>query len=148
MLDILAITGPIYLVVAAGYLSTRLGLFERSEMRVFGKYVINIALPALLFNALSQRSLAEVVNPVFIAAYALGSLIAMGVGVFWARKVAGKRLSAAASAFWTAFCAASRAAATASLAATSAAVVAFSMPENRASNRSSRPLSRDSTYWR
>jgi hypothetical protein len=32
--DILAITGPIYLVVAAGYLSTRLGLFERGEMRV------------------------------------------------------------------------------------------------------------------
>lgn len=96
MPDILAITGPIYLVVAAGYLSTRLGLFERGEMRVFGKYVIHIALPALLFNALSQRTLAEVLNPVFIAAYALGSLVAMGVGLFWARRVAGKPLSAAA----------------------------------------------------
>ena len=96
MLDILAITGPIYLVVAAGYLSTRFGLFERGEMRVFGKYVVNIALPALLFNALSQRSLAEVLNPVFLAAYALGSLVAMGAGLFWARKVAGKPLSAAA----------------------------------------------------
>jgi malonate transporter len=96
VLDILAITGPIYLVVAAGYLATRLGLFERAEMRVFGKYVINLALPALLFNALSQRSVAEVFNPVFVAAYAIGSLVAMAAGLLWARKVAGRSLSAAA----------------------------------------------------
>lgn len=96
MIGILAITGPIYLVVAAGYLATRLGLFERGEMRVFGKYVVNIALPALLFNALSQRSLGEVINPVFLAAYALGSLAAMGAGLFWARRVLGKPLAASA----------------------------------------------------
>ena len=30
MLDILAITGPIYLCIALGYLATRGGLFERS----------------------------------------------------------------------------------------------------------------------
>jgi malonate transporter len=96
VLDILAITGPIYLVVAAGYLATRLGLFERTEMRVFGKYVIHIALPALLFNALSQRSVGEVLNPVFLAAYAVGSLVAMGTGILWARKVAGKPLAASA----------------------------------------------------
>jgi malonate transporter len=96
LLDILAITGPIYLVVAAGYLATRLGLFERAEMRVFGKFVINLALPALLFNALSQRSLGEVFNPVFIAAYAIGSLAAMAAGLLWARKVAGRSLSASA----------------------------------------------------
>ena len=33
MLDILAITGPIYLVVLAGYLATRFGLFARADMR-------------------------------------------------------------------------------------------------------------------
>lgn len=96
MLEVLAVTGPIYLVVAVGYLATRAGLFERADMRVFGKYVVYIALPALLFNALSQRSVAEVLNPVFIAAYALGSLTAMAAGIFWARRIAGKPLSAAA----------------------------------------------------
>lgn len=96
MLDILAITGPIYLIIAAGYATTRGGLFARADMRVFGKYVINLALPALLFNALSQRSVAEILNPVFVAAYALGSLLAMGLGVAWARRVAGKPLSASA----------------------------------------------------
>lgn len=96
MLAVLAITLPIYLVMAVGYLATRAGLFARTEMRVFGKYVINLALPALLFNALSSRSLAEVVNPVFIAAYAGGSLMAMAGGLLWARRVAGKPVPASA----------------------------------------------------
>lgn len=96
MFDLLAITGPIYLVIALGFVATRLGLFARADMRLFGRYVIMIALPALLFNALSQRSAGEVLNPHFIAAYALGSLVAMAIGIVWARRVAGKPLSAAA----------------------------------------------------
>lgn len=95
MLDVLAITAPIYLVVAAGYLCTRAGLFERADMRVFGKYVIHLALPALLFNALSRRSVNEVLEPVFIAAYAFGSLAALGIGIAWARR-SGKGLAASA----------------------------------------------------
>jgi hypothetical protein len=96
MLAVLAITVPIYLVMAVGYLATRGGLFARTEMRVFGKYVINLALPALLFNALSSRSVAEVVNPVFLAAYAGGSLLAIAAGLVWARRVAGKSVPASA----------------------------------------------------
>ena len=57
--------GPIYLWWAAGYLSTRLGLFERGEMRVFGKYVVNVALPALLFNAPLATQPGGCLNPVF-----------------------------------------------------------------------------------
>jgi predicted permease len=55
-----------------------------------------LALPCLLFNALSQRSVAEVLNPVFLGAYAIGSLVALVGGIFWARRVAGKPLSEAA----------------------------------------------------
>lgn len=96
MLEILALTGPIYAIVAIGWLCTRLGLFERADMRVFGKYVINLALPALLFTGIAQRRFEEVLNPVFVAAYGFGSLIAMAGGILWARRVEGKRVSAAA----------------------------------------------------
>lgn len=96
MLSILAITAPIYAVAAIGFLCTRAGLFQRTDMRVLGKFVVNLALPALLFNALAQRSVAEVLEPVFIGAYALGSLGANLAGVWWARRVAGKPLPAAA----------------------------------------------------
>lgn len=96
MLDVLALTGPIYLLIAAGWVATRSGLFARADMRVFGKYVIHLALPALLFNAVSQRSVAEVLNPVFMAAYAAGSVAAMLLGILWARRVLGQPLSASA----------------------------------------------------
>lgn len=88
MLDILAITGPIFLCIALGYLTTRGGLFDRGDMRVFGRFLINLALPALLFNALSQRSVGEIFNGPYLAAYALGGLILLGAAVLWYRKVA------------------------------------------------------------
>lgn len=93
MLDILAITGPIYLCIALGYLATRRGLFERGDMRVFGKFVINLALPALLFNALSQRSVSEIFNGRYLLAYALGSLILLSAATFWFRKLRGETMS-------------------------------------------------------
>jgi len=74
MLDILGITTPVYLVIAAGYLCTRWGLFAKAEMRILGRFVLYIALPALLFNALAQRPLREVMHADYLLAYALGSL--------------------------------------------------------------------------
>ena len=98
MLDILAITGPIYLTIAIGYVLTRRGLFARADMRVLGQFVINLALPALLFNALAQRKLADILNGRYLLVYALGSLVAMGLGLLWARRVAGQHRTTAV--FW------------------------------------------------
>lgn len=96
MLAVLAVTTPIYLLIALGYVCVSRGLFARADMRLFGKYVLYIALPALIFNALSQRSPAEIINPVFIVAYAGGSLATLALGFLWARRVSGKSISAAA----------------------------------------------------
>ena len=87
MLDILAITSPIYIIVLAGYLATRFGVFERADMRVFGKFVLNFALPALIFNALATRHIREVLHPAYLLAYLGGSLLIMTTAY-----VAGRRL--------------------------------------------------------
>lgn len=87
MLDILAITSPIYIIVLAGYLATRFGVFERADMRVFGKFVLNFALPALIFNALATRHIREVLHPAYLLAYLGGSLLIMATAY-----VAGRRL--------------------------------------------------------
>ena len=92
-LNILGITVPIYLTIALGYVCTRMGLFAKAEMQVFGRFTLQLALPALLFNALSQRSVAEILNLNYLLAYALGSLLVMGLGLWWARKVLGQSLS-------------------------------------------------------
>jgi malonate transporter len=95
MLDVLAITGPIYLAIAIGYAATHAGLFAKADMQVLGRFVINFALPTLIFRALSTRPIAEVLNPGFLLAYALGSLTLIGAGLYWARRVRGMDHAAA-----------------------------------------------------
>jgi malonate transporter and related proteins len=75
MLNILAVTGPIYLIIGAGFLAVRLGLFSKPDIRVLGRFVLYFCLPALVFQALAQRSLAEVLDGSYLAAYAVGSLV-------------------------------------------------------------------------
>ena len=67
MLDILSITAPIYIIIFLGFVLTRIGLFAKPEMRVFGKFVLNLALPALLFKTLAhtQSSVDCILNVVF-----------------------------------------------------------------------------------
>lgn len=93
MLDILAITGPIYLCIAAGFACVRWRIFDKADMRVLGRFVIQIAIPALLFNSLASRPLLEVVHPGYLLAFAAGSvLVLLGVLVF-ALKVQRKGLT-------------------------------------------------------
>jgi malonate transporter and related proteins len=93
MLDILSITLPIYLIIGIGYLSIRQGIFDKGDLRAFGKFVLNAALPALLFNALSQRRIADVLNPSYLLISAIGSLTLIGLALFWARKIKGQSWS-------------------------------------------------------
>lgn len=87
MLDILAITGPIYLCIAAGFLATRAGIFSKPDLRVFGKFVLTFALPALVFNAIAQRPLRDVMHFDYLLAYGIGSLVVLAGGYLWARYV-------------------------------------------------------------
>ena len=87
MLDILAITGPIYFCIAIGFVATRYGLFAKADMRVLGKFVINLALPAMLFNALSQKPVREVIHGDYLLAYGLGSMTVLLGAYAWARYV-------------------------------------------------------------
>ncbi len=96
MLHILTITAPIYLLIAAGYLAVRFGMFAKPELRVLGRFVVNICLPALMFNALSRRTLADILNIPYLLAYTLGSLAVLGVGLLVARRLRGHALPQAA----------------------------------------------------
>ena len=89
MSDVLAIISPIYIIILAGYAATRMGLFSKADMRVFGKFVINFGLPALIFNAVAARPIAEVLNAGYMAAYLGGSLLILALGFLCARRLAG-----------------------------------------------------------
>lgn len=89
MLDILAITSPIYVTILTGFLATRFGWFDKAAMRHFGAFVIKLALPALLFNALAQRQIGEILNVSYLFAYAGGSLALIGLSYLCCRRLAG-----------------------------------------------------------
>jgi malonate transporter len=87
MFDILAITAPIYMAIALGYGLTRWGFFQKSDMRAFGTFVVKVAMPALLFNALSQRKVSDILNAEYLSAYALASLLTVGLSLVWTLRV-------------------------------------------------------------
>jgi len=81
LLTILGITGPIFIIIGIGFAAVRMGLLARADMRVLGVFVINVSLPALLFKALSQRALGELVSADLLIAYTLGSLLVGGLAL-------------------------------------------------------------------
>ncbi|UYV36955.1 AEC family transporter [Rhodobacteraceae bacterium D3-12] len=83
MLAILSITFPIYAAVALGYFSVRKGVFKPDHMPVFGGYVMNIALPALLFNAVASRNVSEVFNLTYMAVFLVGGLMTIALAWVW-----------------------------------------------------------------
>jgi predicted permease len=88
MLDILSTTAPIYLAIAIGYLAVRFGLFGKADLRVLGRFVVNVALPAMLLDALTRGRFEDVLNAGYLAAYVTGSLICLALALSWARRLA------------------------------------------------------------
>lgn len=96
MLDILGITAPIFLLIGIGFAAVRSGYFDKTGLSALGAFVIQLTLPVLMFRALSQRSLAEVLNARYLAVYAVGSVTTLILGLTWARYARKQRLDAAA----------------------------------------------------
>lgn len=87
MLDVLAITAPLYLLIGLGYGLVHAGVLDAALVRALGRYAVLIAIPALLFNTVSQRPIADVLNVGFLAAYAMGSVAVLLLGFAYARRV-------------------------------------------------------------
>lgn len=85
MLDILAITVPIFLLIGVGYLAVFQGLLSTEQIRGLGAFVMNFALPSLIFRALVEKPLGEVFNPVYLIAYGSGSALLFLGGCLLAR---------------------------------------------------------------
>ncbi len=75
MIAVLGITLPLFAAVLLGYLCVRGGLFKPTDMRLFGSFVLNVALPALLFLAVATRDARDVFNITYMAVFATGALL-------------------------------------------------------------------------
>lgn len=74
LLNVLSATGPIFIVVALGFVLTRVGLFQRADMSVFSKFVVKIALPVLIFVNIYGRPASDIFQPTYLVTYAGASM--------------------------------------------------------------------------
>ena len=56
MLTILGITGPIFILIGLGFAAVRRGILAKAELRALGAFVINFAMPTLLFRAMREQA--------------------------------------------------------------------------------------------
>ncbi|MFH1806279.1 MAG: AEC family transporter [Pseudomonadota bacterium] len=92
MLDILAITTPIFLIMATGYIAVAANIMPQNVVRGMGAFVMNFALPALLITSFSGRDLNEVLHGTFLVAYGGGSLIVFAIGLLFTRYIVRKSM--------------------------------------------------------
>jgi malonate transporter len=86
---ILAVTGPIFALIALGWAVTRTGLLDSGTIRALGRYVVTLALPALIFRAVTAREIEDLVDLPYLAAYLAGSLAVFGLAFALARRRGG-----------------------------------------------------------
>lgn len=75
MLTTLAVVLPIFALIFAGWLARRIGVLGPHATGELNRFVVYLALPALLFDIVAHARWAELWQPGFIAAFGLGGLL-------------------------------------------------------------------------
>ena len=79
---IFTIIGPIFWLLALGYLSVKLNIISKIQCATVGSFVIKIALPALFLQSLSAKNLSDIWFPKYFAVYG-GVTFLMYVSAFF-----------------------------------------------------------------
>lgn len=79
MFSTLTVVLPIFALVLAGWLARRIGLLGAHATTELNRFVVYLALPALLFGVMARARLAEIWQPGFIAVFGLSSLCLFGL---------------------------------------------------------------------
>jgi malonate transporter and related proteins len=86
--SIAAVLAPVFALIALGFLAVRSGYMTAADIGALGRFVIGLALPALIFVAVAGAPLGETLVPRFLLAYGTAALLAFGFG-FWRARGAG-----------------------------------------------------------
>jgi predicted permease len=81
VLDVLAVTVPVFLIIGAGYAAVRLRLFTQGHVDGLMAFTQRFAIPALLFLAVARLDLAANFDWRLLAAFYSGSILCFGLGI-------------------------------------------------------------------
>jgi len=85
MLAVLSVVGPIFAIVALGYLSVRFKLYPAAGVSGLISFVNNFATPCLLFQAMLSVDFATAFNPQYLLSFYLGAFFCFAVAFLTAR---------------------------------------------------------------
>lgn len=94
MAQVLTITGPIFLLIGIGYLAVRSGLIQQSALPGMGRFVLHLALPALIFTTISRLEFQAIVEPAYLLVYGVASVVTLALGIVFSRFIRGQSLAA------------------------------------------------------
>ncbi|RQW64968.1 AEC family transporter [Vibrio viridaestus] len=89
MLTVLSVIFPIFLIMLIGYVAARLSLVSSHSLSDMGRYVIYIALPAVILKTVLNIDLQAMLNYRYLSAYALASIALTLIGLFFYQKILG-----------------------------------------------------------
>lgn len=81
MLSTLLTVLPIFALILVGWLARRLGALGPHATTELNRFVVWLALPALLFDVMAKANWSELWQPGFIAAFAIGGLVVFALTV-------------------------------------------------------------------
>ncbi|AUZ04487.1 putative transporter [Vitreoscilla sp. C1] len=76
MNQIFNIIAPILILIGLGFVCVRYEWLKREHIQGMGVFVLKVALPLLIVNALMQKDFAEIWQTQYLIAYGIGSLVA------------------------------------------------------------------------
>lgn len=83
MLSLLSIVAPVFALIGCGFLARRWDQIGPGAVSEINKFVVYLALPALLFDVMAHARWHDLMQPAFVGAYGLacGAVFYAGVGV-------------------------------------------------------------------
>lgn len=84
--SVLQIVAPVFAIIGAGYAALRLGYLEAAALAGLSAFVLKVALPALVFNALAGAPLDQSMDLRYLVGFCVGSLAIFAAGYLWARR--------------------------------------------------------------
>ena len=83
---ILGVLVPVFLVIGVGFVAVRSRYIDPEALQALGTFALRIALPALIFDALTRAPLGETMDRGYLVAYGAGTLAVFALGVVAARR--------------------------------------------------------------
>ncbi|WGH78026.1 AEC family transporter [Jannaschia ovalis] len=85
MLDVLAVTLPVFLIIGAGYLAVWRNLFSQAQVDGLMVFTQSFAIPCLLFLAIARLDLGQGFDWRLLTSYYSGSILCFAAGILGAR---------------------------------------------------------------